>query len=341
VALKYANACGAFAVSRHGCTPAYPSWEELVFFLDRGVKVPALRKDVALEQIHWSTNRRGEWPEMRVFAFDHRKQLEELPGATPEKIGAFKGLCLDASLTVAGGRPGYGILCDSRLGRDALWRAAGTGLWIGRPTEWPGSRPLMLEPELGPDLGGLQEWPLEHVVKVLCFCHPDDDASLWAAQEETVLRLFTAARRNRLEFLLEVIPSKAGPVDDETTAKVIQRFYDIGVCPDWWKLEPMQTDAAWAAACDAIERNDRHTRGIVVLGLGSDEATLKASFEAAARHPLVKGFAVGRTIFAKAAEGYMAGTMTGPEAVAAMTDAYARVAALWDAARATARRDAA
>jgi 5-dehydro-2-deoxygluconokinase len=341
VALKYANACGAFAVSRHGCTPAYPSWEELMFFLDRGVKVPALRKDAALEQIHWSTNRRGEWPEMRVFAFDHRKQLEELPAATPDKIGAFKSLCLDAALAVAGGRPGYGILCDSRLGRDALWRAAGTGLWIGRPTEWPGSRPLMLEPELGPDLGGLSEWPLEHVVKVLCFCHPDDDAALWAAQEETVLRLFTAARRNRLEFLLEVIPSKAGPVDDETTAKVIQRFYDIGVCPDWWKLEPMQTDAAWAAACDAIERNDRHTRGIVVLGLGSDEATLKASFAAAARQPLVKGFAVGRTIFAKAAEGYMAGTMTGAEAVAAMTDSYARVAALWDAARATAGRDAA
>jgi 5-dehydro-2-deoxygluconokinase len=341
VALKYANACGAFAVSRHGCTPAYPSWKELMFFLDRGVKVPALRKDAALEQIHWSTNRRGEWPEMRVFAFDHRKQLEDLPGATPEKIGAFKGLCLDAALSVADGRPGYGILCDSRLGRDALWRAAGTGLWIGRPTEWPGSRPLMLEPELGPDLGGLQEWPLEHVVKVLCFCHPDDDAALWAAQEETVLRLFTAARRNRLEFLLEVIPSKAGPVDDETTAKVIQRFYDIGVCPDWWKLEPMQTDAAWAAACAAIERNDRHTRGIVVLGLGSDEATLKASFEAAARCPLVKGFAVGRTIFAKAAEGFMAGTMTEAEAVAAMKENYARVAALWDAARATAGRDAA
>ena len=34
--LKYANACGAFAVSRHGCTPAYPSWEELQFFLARG-----------------------------------------------------------------------------------------------------------------------------------------------------------------------------------------------------------------------------------------------------------------------------------------------------------------
>jgi 5-dehydro-2-deoxygluconokinase len=89
-ALTYANACGAFAVSRHGCTPAYPSWEELRFFLDRGVRTPALRKDPELEQIHWSTNRKGDWPVMRVFAFDHRKQLEDLPGATTDKIAAFK-----------------------------------------------------------------------------------------------------------------------------------------------------------------------------------------------------------------------------------------------------------
>jgi 5-dehydro-2-deoxygluconokinase len=31
-----------------------------------------------------------------------------------------------------------------------------------------------------------------------------------AEQIETVQSLFTAARRNRLEFLLEVIPSKVG-----------------------------------------------------------------------------------------------------------------------------------
>jgi 5-dehydro-2-deoxygluconokinase len=41
--------------------------------------------------------------------------------------------------------------------------------------------PLTLEPEIGPDFGGLSEWPLEHVVKVLCFCHPDDDAEMKAA----------------------------------------------------------------------------------------------------------------------------------------------------------------
>ena len=340
-ALKYANACGAFAVSRHGCAPAYPSWAELDFFLKRGVKEKALRKDAALEQIHWATNRSGDWSTMRVFAFDHRMQLETLDGASADKIGAFKELCLEACLSVADGRKGYGLLCDSRLGRDALYKAAGQGLWIGRPVEWPGSRPLELEPEIGPDYGGLSEWPLDHVVKCLCFYHPDDSAEMKAAQEATVMRLFSAARRNRLEFLLEVIPSKVATVGDDTNAAIIRRFYDLGVYPDWWKLEPMTSDTAWQQACAAIEENDPHVRGIVVLGLAAEEDSLAASFEVAARYPLVKGFAVGRTIFADVAAGYMAGNIAPKAAVQQMAQTYARLCALWDHARAIAQEKAA
>ncbi|MCW1919313.1 5-dehydro-2-deoxygluconokinase [Rhodobacter sp. KR11] len=333
VALKYANACGAFAVSRHGCTPAYPSWEELQFFLARGVVQPALRKDKALEQVHWATNRHKDLSTMRVFAFDHRMQLEAMEGATTAKIGAFKKLCLKAALQVSAGRQGYGILCDSRLGREALYAAAGTGLWIGRPVEWPGSRPLTLEPELGPDFGGLQEWPLEHVCKVLCFYHPDDTPEMKADQEATVVRLFHACRRNRLEMLLEVIPSKVASVNDDTSAAIIQRFYDLGVYPDWWKLEPFATDAAYAKACDAITRNDPHVRGVVVLGLDAPAEQLAASFALAAKHPLVKGFAVGRTIFGDAARGWMAGALSDDQAVAMMVERYTGLCGVWDAAR--------
>ncbi len=339
-ALEYANACGAFAVSRHGCTPAYPSLEELRFFLNRGVKTPALRHDAELEQIHWSTNRRDDWPEMRVFAFDHRSQMEAMEGATPEKIGAFKELCLKAALRVADGRPGHGILCDDRLGRHALHAAAGTGLWVARPTELPGSRPLDFEPELGPDLGGLSEWPLTQVVKVLCFCHPDDDPALAARQEEQVTRLFHAARRNRLEFLLEIIPSKVAPVTDDTSARLIHRFYDLGVFPDWWKLEPFATPAAWDAACTAIRTRDPHTRGVVVLGLDAAEDALAQSFALAAAQPLVKGFAVGRTIFGQAARDWLAGQITGDQAIADMAARYTRLCRIWDDARAGAGRAA-
>ena len=339
VALKYANACGAFAVSRHGCTPAYPSWDELQFFLNRGVQTPALRKDAALEQMHWSTNRRKRWAEVRAFAFDHRVQLETIPGATPERISAFKELCLDATLAVSQGRDGFGLLCDSRLGRTALYRAAGQGLWIGRPVEWPTSRPLTLEPEIGADFGGLSEWPLEHVVKVLCFCHPDDAKDMQAAQEHTVQRLFQACRRNRLEMLLEVIPSKVGPVEDDTTARLVSRFYDLGIYPDWWKLEPMQTARAWELTCAAIAERDPHVQGVVVLGLGQTEAELAASFRLAARHDLVKGFAVGRTIHGEVGRDWFDGKIDDKTAVATLAANYQRMCDHWDQARAG-RREA-
>jgi len=331
--LKYANACGAFAVSRHGCTPAYPSWDELQYFFGTGIQNPALRKDAALEQIHWSTNRTGDWPQMRVFAFDHRMQFEEMEEATPERIGAFKKLCLTAALKVSGGKAGYGVLCDSRLGQDALFDAVGTGLWIARPVEWPGSRPLTLEPEIGPDFGGLNEWPVDHVVKVLCFYHPDDNAKTKAAQEDTVQRLFAAARRNKLELLLEVIPSKVAECDNETTAKIIQRFYDVGIYPDWWKLEPMKNDAAWQVTCATVKNNDPYCRGIVVLGLDASTAHLSASFKAAARHDLVKGFAVGRTIFADAAQQWLSGAISDRQAIDDMAGKYHALCAIWDEAR--------
>ena len=306
---------------------------------------PDLRNDPELEQVHWATNRQrrtgGDWSTMRVFAFDHRMQLEQMPGYTPEKGGAFKELCLKAALQVQGGKPGYGILCDNRIGRDALHAASGTGLWIGRPTEWPGSRPLELEPDLGLDCGGLEAWARENVVKVLCFCHPDDDEATRAGQEETVRRLFQAARRNDLEFLLEIIPSRVGPVDDSTTAMLIRQFYEIGVRPDWWKLEPMTTPAAWEAAIAAIEAHDSHTRGIVVLGLDSPEAVLGESFRIAAAFPLVRGFAVGRTIFSEAARQWFDGQMDDAAAVTEMAARYSRLCDLWDEARASARREAA
>jgi 5-dehydro-2-deoxygluconokinase len=262
-----------------------------------------------------------------------------MAGYTPEKGSAFKELCLDAALEVADGRPGYGILCDNRIGQTTLHRASGSGLWIGRPAELPGSRPIDFEPELGNDLGRLREWARENVVKLLVFCHPNDDAGTRGTQEERVKRLFAAARRNGLEFLLELIPSKVGPVDEMTTATLIRQFYAAGVTPDWWKLEPFRTEAAWRNAVAAIEENDPRTRGIVVLGLDAPEAELADSFALAAKQPLVKGFAVGRTIFGDAARAWMLGQMTDAEAVAQMADRFSRLCRTWDEARSRVMED--
>ena len=337
--LRIANACGALAVSRHGCTPAYPSVAELRHFLDHGPVTAAVREDPQLEHIHWATIRAKSWPDLRVFAFDHRAQLEEIArrcGCELERIGAFKRLCLDAALRVADGRDGFGILCDGRHGRDALYAAAGTGLWIGRPVEKPGTRPLQVE--IGDDFGSaLAEWPSEHVVKVLCFYRPDDPGELRADQESTIKRLAQAARANELDFLLEVVPSKFGLVDQTVTAEIVERFYEIGVFPDWWKLEPMVSDEAWQNVCDVIAANDPHSRGVLVLGLDTSFDELRASFDVAAKHDLVKGFAVGRTIFADVADDWMSGDISDEQAVERMAGNLGGLCAAWGEARAEQR----
>ena len=77
-AATWANACGAFAVSRLLCSPEYPTWEELQFFLKNGSPHHALRKDEAINHVHWATTRRREIPSLMALAIDHRVQLEDI-----------------------------------------------------------------------------------------------------------------------------------------------------------------------------------------------------------------------------------------------------------------------
>jgi 5-dehydro-2-deoxygluconokinase len=333
----FANAGGAFAVSRLLCSAEYPTFAELRRFLDRGSPHRALRRDEDLNHIHWATTRRAEPPEVMALAIDHRAQLEKIAdeaGAPHERISAFKLLAVDAAAKVAGGRPGFGMLLDGKYGREALFRAAGHNLWIGRPVEAPGSRPLDFE--FGGSLGAkLMEWPIAHTIKCLCFYHPDDSEEMKARQERELLRVYDAARKIGRELLIEIIASKHGPVNDGTVAKVLARLYEIGIKPDWWKLEGQPSPAAWDAIADAIDAGDPLCRGIMLLGLDAPEDELANSFRIAHGRRHVKGFAVGRTIFTQPGRDWFAGRIDDAEATRAMADSFARICALWETSAST------
>lgn len=330
----WANACGAFAVSRLLCSPEIPTWEELQHFLKHGSKHRALRHDAEINHIHWATTRRGDWPTLMALAIDHRAQLEEIAdraGADRARICDFKALAVRAAAKIAGGQPGFGMLLDGTYGREALFRAADHDLWIARPVEKPGSRPLRFETE---DLGShLAEWPVTHVIKCLCFYHPDDPEALRQEQEERLLTLYDAARTAGRELLVEIIASKHGTLVDDTTSGVITRLYDLGIKPDWWKLEPQPAKSAWAHIGDVIRARDPHCRGVVLLGLEAPEDVLERAFAHAAADPVVKGFAVGRTIFADPADAWLRGKIDDEAAVAEMAKRFAKLCDAWKKAK--------
>ena len=327
----YANASGAFAVSRLLCSPEIPTFPELQHFLRHGSRHKALRFDQDINHIHWATTRRPGPDTLMALAIDHRMQLEAMAkevGAAVERIRDFKVLAVEAAARVADGRPGFGMLLDGTYGREALFRAADHPFWIGRPVELPGSRPLDFEG--GGSLGAqLIEWPVGHTIKCLCFYHPDDPAEMKERQERELLRLYDAARKVGRELLVEIIAGKNGPLKRDTVAIVVQRLYDLGIKPDWWKLEPQTDASAWRAIGDVIRKNDPYCRGIVLLGLEAPEAELQAAFAAAVSETLVKGFAVGRTIFNDAARSWLKGEMTDEAAIADMAGRFRNLVEAW------------
>lgn len=315
---ELANAAGAIVVSRHGCAPAMPTWPEMEAFLSRRDHPFRLREDADLEHIHWATTRDGTYEQLMVLAIDHRSQFEDMArelGADLACVAAFKRLALAALHQLAAGDPQFGILLDGRFGFDALAAAADQPYWIGRPIEVPKSRPL--EFEGAADVASeIAEWPLNHVVKVLVFYHPDDEPALRERQERQLLRLFDACRKTRHELLVEVITPSGAPSDATTTARALDRLYELGIRPDWWKLEPTDEAEAWNNIAAVIGARDPFCRGVVVLGLSQPSETLLAAFAATARAPVVKGFAIGRTIFEEAARAWLAGQIDDAAAVA-------------------------
>jgi 5-dehydro-2-deoxygluconokinase len=328
----WANACGAFAVSRLLCSPEYPTWPELQAFLTHGSPHRALRRDETLNHLHWATTRRPQRETLFALAIDHRPQLEAIAdaaGAPHDKIPAFKRLAVAAAARVTAGRPGFGMLLDETYGREALFDAAKHPLWIARPVEMPGSRPLRFEG--GADVGSrLIEWPVTHTIKCLCFYHPDDDPWMKGEQMRRLVGLHAAARRLGRELLIEIIAGKESPLESDIVARVLGELYRRGIKPDWWKLEPQASVDAWEAIGEVIAKNDPWCRGVVMLGLDTPEAELERAFRLAARVPVVRGFAIGRTIFAGPARAWLGGEIDDAAAVEAMAERFAGLVKAWE-----------
>nr|WP_315203334.1 5-dehydro-2-deoxygluconokinase [uncultured Albidiferax sp.] len=301
---RVANACGAIVVSRHACSAAMPTPAELTHWFG-GSRNPKVDTDQQLAHLHRVTQARPVWNEMCVLAFDHRSQFFDMvreAGADESRIPALKKLLVETAEQVetSHGLQGHlGVLIDGGdYGRDALASATGRGWWVGRPVELPGSRPLRFDGTRSVGTA-LTHWPTEQVVKCLVHYHPDDHYTLRLEQEQKVLELWEATRASGNELLLEIICPRAltpAGTEDAAVLRAVKRFYNLGVQPEWWKLAPMQPQG-WADLAALVAERDPYCRGAVILGLNQPLQLLADSF-AQATNPIVKGFMVGRTLWA-------------------------------------------
>lgn len=234
-----------------------------------------------------------------------------------------------------------GVLIDGRhhLGEAALHDATGRGWWIGRPIELPGSRPLRFD---GTDslASELLHWPQSHTVKCLVFYHPDDTPALRAEQDAWLQQVWTATRASGHELLLEVIPPKDTLAPDdrgEAVLRAIRHFYDLGLKPEWWKVGTMAREN-WEALDALVNERDPWCRGAVILGLSQPVEQLVQGF-AQARAPVVKGFMIGRSVWAGPALQWLRNELDDAALRDAVAANFRALIAGWDASRVDARQD--
>lgn len=328
------NACGALVVSRHGCTPAMPTRIELDDYMQRAESISRPDKDARINYLHAASTRATVSTPLMVLAFDHRRQLEDLaisiePAA--KRISEFKSLVCRAAEKIAderGSAANLGMIVDERYGEAVLAKMTARGWWLGRPVEVPASKPVEFDPRNNIGLPILK-WPRSHVVKCLVFYHPEDDLELRLQQEERVRELHADCGALGRELLLEIISSRSGRVvTDSTVPNVLRRFYNLGIFPAWWKLES-QSDAAWQELSGVIERYDPLCHGVLMLGLDASEKEMKKSFWVAGKHPICKGFAVGRSIFGESARQWFNSECDDDTVIRQVADNYRTMIKFW------------
>jgi len=334
---RYANACGALVVSRHGCAPAMPTRIELDHYLANADRIPQPDQDVELTRLHRVTAPRVPRPELFVFAFDHRDPFFELAratGAEERRIPALKQLLVRAvaETEAARGLTGrVGLLCDDRYGQAALNAATGRGFWIGRPVELPGSNPVVFE--RGRSIGTtLTSWPIEHVVKCLVPLHPDDEIRNRLENEAQARALYDAVQASGHELLLEIVPPKHLPTGPDVVVRAVKRLYNLGILPEWWKLAPPPREA-WQALDALIAERDPYCRGVVLLGLNAPIDELARGFADAAGSRTCRGFAVGRTIFGGPAKAWLENAIDDAGLVAGVRQNFESLIDAWQTTR--------
>jgi 5-dehydro-2-deoxygluconokinase len=318
---ELANGMGALVVSRHTCSTAMPTRAELDLFLARGL-VPEI------EAIHRTTYRRPIAPELTILAFDHRRQIEEL-GGTEDQIRSLKVAVADAAAAAAErtGARGPGVIIDAEYGAAALARMSARGdMFVARPIEGRKTRPVSLIGAPNVELE-LLTWPSTQVVKCLVHCHPSDEASLASIEIERLVRLQSAVRRLRREWLLEVIPEAGGALDLGALGRSLSLLAGAGLAPDYWKLPD---PPSWSEI-EAIAGRDPHCRGVLLLGLAASEDEIGRAFDRAP--PFCRGFAIGRTIWSEPARRFFAGETDRAELMAEVSTAFERLIARWQSRR--------
>ena len=281
-----------------------------------------------------------------LLAFDHRGSFEkDLFHASPPisdevraGISDVKSLIFEGfELAIARGAPrdAAGVLVDEEFGAAVARRAIAAGYALAMPVERSGQAEFDFE--YGEDFASHIEAFDPTFTKVLVRYNPEGDAELNGRQTERLARLSGWLHGHGRRFLYELlVPATAeqlgrcggdqnrydAEIRPALVVETIRSQQDDGVEPDIWKIEGLDTETDCARIVAQATAGGRDRVVCIVLGRGVTEERLLDWLRVAAAVPGFDGFAVGRTRWEEALQGFLAGRATRGQTAATIADRY-------------------
>jgi 5-dehydro-2-deoxygluconokinase len=307
----WGNASGALVVTRHACSAAIPFWSELNLFLEE-------TSISDLERHHETVSRqRKQEDNLCVLAFDHRDFFNKYH-VPLEEISFFKKLVWKAVKTVnAKDYPvSLGLIIDEEYSSALMGRIDTENLWSACAIEEPQTFPLAFSEDR--EAGSiLKTRPKEYRIKVLVR-HPEKASpSALETQKRKLRQLYQASLEWGQELLVEIIADNLSQVPS-----LIEEYYQAGIYPAWWKLQPNQKNEAWNSIRLHLEKYDTLCRGVLLLGQREDINVLSKTLEDLSSLEIVKGFAVGRSIWEEAADKWFEKEISEKEVITLISSRY-------------------
>lgn len=297
---QYANACGAIVVTRHGCAPAIPNYDEMQYFISHYTADYDINNDKELHRLHQHSviGRAIDQP-MLVLAFDHRTQFEDTcqqANKSSTLISQFKQAMFDGFLQVQKNESDAAILVDPQYGRSILKNANDQHITIGVPIEAAGKLPLeWLSEQTVYDI--IVKRPQRWFVKVLWQFHINMDEELKQQQLSMLNLLAKVCQSLNRKLMLELITPKQFTHDADAIAKAMKNVYVNNIYPYWWKIAAIETTLEWKKIARTLRKYDPQAAIIILGGTCKHLSDYQTVFKTAKSINNVTGFAVGRSIF--------------------------------------------
>ncbi len=209
-----------------------------------------------------------------------------------------------------------GVLVDEQLGADVARRAKADGFVLAMPIEKSGTK--LFELEYGDQFAEHVEAFDPDFFKALVRFNPDDDAGVRATQIQRLAKVSewatTSRRRWFIELLVPGTSEQLAQSEDQftydrevrpgLTVQAIKAFNEGGVHPTIWKLEGYETTEGAQEVLRAVAAETAWPAECIVLGRNAPMEQVEHWLDVAAPLPGFAGFAVGRSIWEDALEGF-------------------------------------